>query len=57
MKEYIETAKIKPIVDDFGDGYYIFCPECRTCIGRGTEKPKICEECGAVIDWGETNEN
>lgn len=44
---------MKPIIDDFGDGYYIFCPKCYMCLGREGERPDKCEFCGAEIDWSE----
>lgn len=43
-------TKLKPIIEDYGDGYIAFCPICETCLGRESSCTNKCETCGAELD-------
>lgn len=43
-------TKLKPIIEDYGDGYIAFCPICETCLGWESSCTNRCETCGAELD-------
>lgn len=43
-------TKLKPIIEDYGDGYIAFCPICETCLGWESSCTNKCETCGAELD-------
>ncbi len=44
-------AKLKPIIEDFGDGYVVFCPKCLSRLGWITDDIKKCPECHTEIKF------
>ena len=55
-KEHIERGpSIKPIIEDYGDGYIAYCPNCETCLGWESSCTNKCETCGAELDLGVDN--
>jgi hypothetical protein len=45
MKDY----SLPPIVEDFGEGYMVFCPNCLAHIGWLDDYPDLCLFCGQEI--------
>ena len=43
-------TKLKPIIEDFGDGYVVFCPKCLSRLGWITDDIKKCPECHTEIE-------
>mgnify|MGYP006377276387 CR=1 FL=1 len=45
MKDY----SLPPIVEDYGEGYMVFCPNCLAHIGWLDDYPDLCLFCGQEI--------
>lgn len=49
-------TKLEPIIEDFGDGYVVFCPKCLSRLGWITDDIKKCPECHTEIEGAMTDE-
>ena len=41
---------MKPLIDDFGEGYMAFCPNCFCFLGWEMDGVEHCPNCGAKME-------